>query len=68
MAVEHWILDDKIYGLERVFGVPQLFLKWEFSRIKLIVEKATEDFLVSGKLDDIRHVMLELSQAFNVVK
>lgn len=38
------------YGLERVFGVPQLFLKLiESTVISLIVSKVTKEVLVSEK-------------------
>lgn len=35
----------KDYGLQRVFGVRQLFFKKEAKKINFIIAKATDDFL-----------------------
>lgn len=56
------------YGLERLFGVPQLFIKRETTGIILIISKATDYFLLSVRLEYIRDLMRKLSKAFKVWK
>lgn len=54
--------------MELVFGVPQLFLSKEGSTIELILEKVTEDFLMSGKLKYIKKFIEKLEGAFGIPK
>lgn len=42
IKIESWMIEE--YGLERVFGVSQLFIKRRESRIVLIIAKVTDDF------------------------
>lgn len=64
-AGRQWILkiEDsmlKQYGVERAFGVSQLIVKRDASRIVLLVAKATDDLLVViGKVEDVKHFMRE---------
>lgn len=39
--------------IEQIFGVPQLFKRKEGPTIKLLMDKVTDHFLVSGKKQDI---------------
>lgn len=66
LKIEDWMMKE--YGMERVFGVPQLFVKREATRIELLIAKATDEFLVSGKTEDARNFMRELGKAFKVGK
>lgn len=49
-----------------MFGVPQLYIKLEVLTILLLVAKVTNDFLVSGKMEDIIKLMEELKGGFDI--
>lgn len=51
-----------------MFGVAQLFFKRDKSTINLIVAKVTDDFLLSGKEEDIREFMTKLRSGFDIGK
>ena len=65
-TVEDWMLSD---GLKRLFGLSQLFIRRiKQDKIVLMIDKVTDDFLVSGKLDYIHEFMDRLQQRFTVGK
>lgn len=56
-------------GLERVFGIPQLFIRRkQDSSICLLIAKVTDDFLIGGSLKDIRAFIDLLRKRFIVGK
>ena len=65
-TVETWMIDT--YGLTRIAGIEQLYVLREGSCIKLIVGKATDDFLVAGKSADVEAFFSALGQRFEVGK
>lgn len=64
--IEGWMQVES--KLERVFGVPQLFMKKSGTRIDILVAKVTDDFLVAGKKDRVESYMNELKKGFDVGK
>lgn len=56
-------------GIQRVFGVSQLFTKRDLTgKIILLIAKVTDDFLVSGPLSKINDFMEDLKKDFDVGK
>lgn len=67
LTVEHWMLE--VAGLQRIFGINQLFMKRdEHGKIRLLVAKLSDDFLVAGKTEDIDEFMRQLQLRFIVGK
>lgn len=54
--------------LQKVFGVPQLFIKRTGMKIELLAAKVPDDFLVAGNKDHIAKYMNEQKQALEVGK
>lgn len=51
MKIEGWMYIES--NLEKVFGVPKIFMKRTGARIYLLIEKVTDELLVSGRKDRI---------------
>lgn len=66
LRVEDWLLGSA--GMNRVDGVNQIFTRTEGGRIKTIVAKVIDDFLVAGSTEDIKGFFKELSGEFQVGK
>eukprot|EP00171_Calliarthron_tuberculosum_P022738 IDg22738t1 len=65
---ERWLLSVRI-GFLRVLGFSQLFiLKRNDSSIRMLCEKLTDDFLISGSESDIQWFTTEIRRAFRVGK
>lgn len=66
-VVEEWMLNEA--GLERVFGLSQLFTKRKKDgSICLIIAKVTDDFLIGGTIEEIHKFINALSKRFIVGK
>lgn len=64
--IEGWMhLESK---MEKIFGVPQMFIKRTGMEIELMVAKVTEKFLVEGNKDHIKSLMREIQPQFSVGK
>lgn len=48
MVSQNLEFDAIYYKLEKVFGVPQLFIEMSGAEIELLVGKVTDSFLVDG--------------------
>lgn len=66
LRAENWLLGDA--GMERVDGVNQMFTRKHGDKIKLIVAKVIDDFLVVGNTADIKLFFRELGGEFDVGK
>ena len=66
-VVEKWMLDKA--GVERVFGIPQLFAQRDGNgAIKLLIAKVTDDFLLGGSPKHMQMFIDKLKQRFDVGK
>lgn len=66
-VIEEWMLTQA--GLERVFGIPQLFVKRDQNdHISLIVAKVTDDFLLGGTIRQMQMFIDDLQKRFIVGK
>lgn len=66
-VVEEWMLTQA--GLERVFGIPQLFVKRDKDGyISLIIAKVTDDFLLGGAIEQMQLFIESLKNRFIVGK
>lgn len=64
-AIENWMLSD--YGMERVRGVDQLFVKrLPDTTIGLLVAKVVDDFLLAGIDSEIRQFLEHVHNAFTL--
>lgn len=66
LCIDEWMTGT--YSLEFVLFFPQLFVLREGSAVKLLIGKATCDFLITGKSDDIKYFIKALVKAFRVDK
>lgn len=66
MRAENWLLGKA--GMERIDGVNQMFVRRDSGRIKLLVAKVVDDFLITGRTEDIKAFMKELAEEFEVGK
>lgn len=56
-------------GLERIFGISQLFVKRDRDGyICLLVAKVTDDFLLGGSVEQMQHFVKDLKERFIVGK
>lgn len=58
LTIEEWM--KTYYGLGRVVGVRKLFEKRGASKLSGIVERATDEFLISCMVEDVRKFIREL--------
>lgn len=66
-AIESWMLEA--IGLERVFGVSQLYVRRrQDGSVQLILAKVTDDFFVAGQNDDVRSFMNQMKSRFEMRK
>lgn len=66
LKIEEWMVND--YEMERIPGVPQLLVKRSAAQIKLLVAKSTDNLIVPGKSEDIRHFMRGSEKALKLGK
>ena len=66
-TVEAWMLEQA--GIERVFGLSQLFVKRDESgRVSLLIDKVTDDFLLADSPDGMKLFTAILEKRFDVGK
>lgn len=67
MVLEEWLLEE--LGMERVYGVSQMFLRRnEESEIIFILVKVTDDILFAGKIDSMNHFVKLIRKRFEISK
>lgn len=65
--MEAWILDDM--GMERVYGVSQMFFKSRRNReLTFILVKITDDILFSGKEEMMKDFTAAIRKRFDISK
>lgn len=62
LRIEDWIMGTA--GMTRVDGVNQLFIKRDGQDIKLIIAKVINNFLIAGRIENIRIFIRELGREF----
>ena len=66
-TVETWMLEHA--GVERVFGLSQLFVKRDTKgKVILLIAKVTDDFLLGGSTENMRQFTAMLAKRFEVGK
>lgn len=66
-TVEEWMLNDG--GVERIFGISQLFVKSDkHGAICLLVAKVTDDFLLGSTVQQTEMFVRDLNKRFEVGK
>lgn len=65
LSVEYWM--EHVFSTETVGGLIQFFVaRNDENKIKLLIAKVVDDFLISGEIEDIKDFHEEISKRFKV--